>query len=57
MDDEYEAYIPAIVELLRQGKDAAHIADHLAAVAREFMDLTDAETDLRVAGLLVECVA
>ncbi len=54
MDDEYEAYVPGIVAMLEEGKDATHIADHLAAVAREFMDLADLEPDMRVAGLLVK---
>jgi hypothetical protein len=38
-----------------EGKDVAHIANHLAAVSREFMDMTNAQPDMRVAGLLVQC--
>ena len=54
MDDEYEAYVPAVIALLDEGKDATHIASHLATIARDQMGLTDAQPDMRVAELLVD---
>jgi hypothetical protein len=54
MSDEYESYVSAVVELLEEGRGATDIANHLAAVAHESMDLTDAKPDLRVVELLIE---
>jgi hypothetical protein len=47
--------LAATRSVLVEGKDVTHIANHLAAVSREFMDMTNAQPDMRVAGLLVQC--
>ena len=55
-DDEYDGYVPTVVRLLIEGRDANNISNHLTTIASESMGLsttTGNEHDMKIANLLI----
>jgi hypothetical protein len=55
--DEYDAYAPRVVAVLRAGGDAAAVAAELAAIARDVIGLAAPEAAERAAPAIVEWYA
>lgn len=46
--DEYDSYVPGVIQELRNGADAEELADHLRRVAKEMMSCTVPEDRLKL---------
>ena len=53
--DEYQAYLPLVFNMVRQGEPASDIARYLSGITSEKMGLSEnQEHDLKVANVLLE---
>jgi len=56
-EDEYDSYVPGIIELLLQGADSQQISDHLCTLETVNMGLRgDRRLNARVAAVLLSLI-